>query len=137
MTGAQLTKLFAWVIGALLLLWMLAECLGGESAGDSAPDEVDREGRTLASDCRRAWEALELMGTADHGNVGAVVDEIEILAGEIADPALGETVADFGVRTEEMVDSVEPGDQAGLGEEYLLFRSSVESDLSARCAGAG
>ena len=136
MTGTQLTKLFAWVIGVLILLWLLAECLGGPDPTAPMPEDVEQENQQLVEDCRRTSEALELMGTADHENVGRVVDEIEILAAEIADPELGSMAADFGVRAEEMVDSIEPGDREAFEEDYRLFRSLTEVDLSMRCAGA-
>lgn len=136
MTGTQLTKLFAWVIGVLILLWLLAECLGGTDPTGPMPEDVEQQNQQLVDDCRRTWEALELMGTADHENVGRVVDEIEILAAEIADPELGAMAADFGVRAEEMIDSIEPGDREAFEEDYRLFRSLTEVDLSMRCAGA-
>ncbi|GAB4003627.1 hypothetical protein GCM10029992_46120 [Glycomyces albus] len=136
MTGTQLTKLFAWVIGVLILLWLLAECLGGADTGGPVPEEVEQENQQLVDDCRRTWEALELMGTADRENLGRVVDEIEILAAEIADPELGTMASEFGVRAEEMVAAVEPGDREAFEEDYRLYRSLTEVDLSMRCAGA-
>lgn len=136
MTGTQLVKVFAWAIGVLILLWLLAECLGGPDPVEQPPEEFEENNQQLASDCQRTWEALELMGSADHENIGEVIDEIEIISGEIADPELAQMTADFGVRAEEMVESVEPGDQEALDENYRLFRSLTEVDLSMRCAGA-
>lgn len=135
MAGAPLVKLFAWVIGALVLLWILVQCMGAPRHG---PGEEPEGGsaRQRAADCERAGEALALMGEADHGNVGSVVDEIEMLADEIVDGELSRMVYAFAERTEEMVAAAEEGDAAKLEDTYLLYRGLVEVDLSFKCSGA-
>lgn len=137
MTGAHLVKLFAWVIGALVLLWMLVQCMGAPQYG-TGPGERDSERDSVqrAADCGRAWDALELMGEADHGNVDAVVDEIGMLADEIVDRELSRMVYAFAERTEEMVAAAEEGDAAKLEDTYLLYRGLVEVDLSLKCSDA-
>ncbi|WP_026931391.1 hypothetical protein [Glycomyces tenuis] len=136
MTGAALVKLFAWVIGALVLLWILVQCLGGP--GDPTEPEgenTERNAEQYAEDCRNTWEALELMGEADHENVDTVVDEIDLIASEIEDPELSEMAYAFVTRTQEMVEHAEPGDTEELEDTYHLYRGLVEVDLSLRCAG--
>ncbi len=138
MTGAHLVKLFAWVIGVLVLLWALVQCMGAPRSG-TGPDggDSERESVQRAADCGRAWEALELMGEADHGNVDAVADEIGMLGDEIVDRELSLMVYAFAERTEEMVAAAEEGDAAKLEDTYLLYRGLVEVDLSIKCSDAG
>lgn len=138
MTGGLLAKLFAWVIGALVLLWILVQCMGAPDRTED-PDEEDPERDTAqyAEDCRLAWEALDLMGEADHGNVDSVADEIDTIAARIEDPQLSEMTYAFVTRTQEMVASAEPGDTEKLEDTYQLYRGLVEVDLSIKCAGTG
>lgn len=136
MSGVLLTKIFAWVIGVLVLLWLLAQCLGGPDATeDPSEQEIERDAEEYAADCAMAWEALELMGEADHETVDYVADEIETIAADISDPALSEMTYAFAARAEEMVDATEPGDEEELRENYQLYRGLVEIDLSLRCSG--
>lgn len=137
-TSVPLVKIFAWVIGALALLWILVQCMGGPDDTES-PDRRGPEGGTgqYAADCRRAREALELVGDADHENVDSVTDEIDLIASEIRDPELSEMAYAFIDRAEEMVERAEPGDTAELEDTYQLYRGLVEIDLSLRCSGAG
>jgi len=136
MTGAPLVKLFAWVIGVLVLLWILVQCMGAPRYGTGPDGGPEGESAQRAADCGRAGEALALMGEADHGNVDSVVDEIEMLADEIVDGELSRMVYAFAERTEEMVAAAEEGDAAKLEDTYLLYRGLVEVDLSLKCAGA-
>ena len=137
MTGGQLTKLFAWVIGVLSLLWLLVQCVGGPDYTEDLQDrDTDRDAEQHAEDCRRTWEALELVGEADHENVDSVVEEIDMLASQISDPALSDMAYSFVDRTEEMVAAAEPGDTEELEDTYQLYRGLVEVDLSIRC-GSG
>lgn len=132
-TGAPLVKLFAWVIGALVLLWVLVQCMGGPSLTADLDDEgADR----YAADCRRTWEALDLMGEADHENVDWVIDEIDELASQIRDQGLSAMAYAFLARTEDMIEAVEPGDDEQLEDTYQRYRGLVEVDLSLRCSGA-
>ncbi|WP_100444471.1 hypothetical protein [Glycomyces xiaoerkulensis] len=137
MTDLQLGKLFAWVIGVLSLIWLLAQCMGGPVAPpEPDPQEFDRDSQFYAEDCRRTWEALEMMGELDHENVDQVVDEIDLIASEITDPELSEMAYSFGARVQEMVAQTEPGDDEQLQESYMLFRGLVEVDLSMRCTAS-
>ncbi len=132
-TGAPLVKLFAWVIGVLLLLWVLVQCMGGPSP---TADLDDGGAEQHAADCRRTWEALDLMGEADHENVDWVVDEIDELASEIRDPGLSAMTYAFITRTEDMIAAADPGDDKQLEDTYRMYRGLVEVDLSLRCSGA-
>ncbi|MCH7230373.1 hypothetical protein L0U85_05805 [Glycomyces sp. L485] len=138
MTGVLLTKIFAWVIGVLALLWLLAECVGGpDPADDPSEQEIQRDAEQYAQDCQNTWEALALTGEADHESAEFVVDEIETIASDIEDPELSAMAYSFAGRVEDVVAGTETGDTEELQESLQLYRGLVEVDLSLRCAGTG
>ncbi|GAB3232966.1 hypothetical protein GCM10027447_29110 [Glycomyces halotolerans] len=137
MTGVQLAKIFAWTIGVLCLLWLLAQCLAGpDYATDPERDQYEQDAEQYVADCQRSWEALDLMGELDHANVDQVVDQIDIMAAEIVDPELAEMTYSFAARAEELVRYTDPGDDEQIEEDYRLFRGLVEVELSMRCTAA-
>ncbi|GAB3651321.1 hypothetical protein [Glycomyces tarimensis] len=138
MSGVQLIKIFAWVIGVLSLLWLFVQCLGGPDPTEGPSErEIEQDVEEYAEDCRRAREALELLSEVDHENVDFVTDEIDTIATDIRDPQLSQMAYSFASRAEEMVAGTEPGDTEELRENYELYRGLVEIDLSLRCAGSG
>lgn len=138
MTDLRLGKIFAWVIGVLVLLWLLAECVGA-SGPVYDPDQVDREqdAQSYAADCDRTWRALDLMGQVDAANVDDVVDEIDMLASEITDPELARLTSSFAVQAREIVDYADPEDPDAFQDDYQLYRGLIEADLTMRCTSSG
>ncbi|SDD05394.1 hypothetical protein [Glycomyces harbinensis] len=127
----RLLKLFAWTIGVLILLWMLAECLGGADEADPSRQDLDRDTEQYAADCDRAWEALDRVTEADGQNVDAVVDEIDALGTEIADQTLKSMVAGYAQEAQSIV-AAEPSGEA-LEQARFDFRDAAALDLSMRC----
>ncbi|MCD0442872.1 hypothetical protein LO763_04440 [Glycomyces sp. A-F 0318] len=130
MIDTRLLKLFAWTIGVLILLWMLAECAGGPDETDGGPD-LDRDTEQYAADCERAWEALDLVGQADGQNLDAVVDQIDALGTEITDPNLKALAASYAQEVQTLV-AAEPGGEA-LEQARAEFRDTAALDLGMRC----
>ena len=133
MTDLRLVKLFAWTIGVLVLLWMLAECLGGADETDPGYDDLDRDTQQVVADCERAWQALDLAAGAESGTVDAVVDQLDALGTEIADPDLKALTADFGRRAQAFVADAPADDQEALEDAQAAFRDDAALDLAMRC----
>jgi hypothetical protein len=133
MVDRRLVKLFAWVIGVLIVLWMLTECLGGADDADPDIQDLDRDTEQYAADCDRTWQALDLAADVDHGNVDAVLDQIDTLGTEIEDPNLKALTADFAQQAQEMVSAVQPEDADGLEDARIEFRDGAALDLAMRC----
>lgn len=131
MFETRLLKLFAWVIGVLILLWMLTECLGGTDEADPGRQDLDRDTEEFAADCDRAWEALDRVTEVDGQNVDTVVDEIEVLGTEIADPSLKSMVAGFALGAQTIVSDEPSGD--ALEQARNEFRDTAALDLAMRC----
>lgn len=130
MTDARLFKLFAWVIGVLLMLWLLAECLGGVDETDTRFEDMERDADQYAADCGRAWEALDLVGTVNGDNVAVVVDQIDSLGTAVADPDLKNLVAGYADRAQEIVVETSGEDLAGAHTE---FRDAAAVNLAMSC----
>jgi hypothetical protein len=131
MTDTRLYKLFAWVIGVLCLLWLLAECLGGVDEADPRYEELERDSDGYAADCGRAWEALDLVGTVNEDNAALVVDQIESLGTAIEDPGLKSLAAGYAARAEDLAGEESSG--AALEEARAEFRDTAAIDLSMSC----
>jgi hypothetical protein len=133
MTDLRLAKIFAWTIGVLILLWMLAECLGGADETDPGYEDLDRDTQEYAADCERAWQALDLATTADSASMDAVVDQIDTLGTEIADPNLKALTADFAERAQELAANADTEDADALADAQAAFRDDAALDLAMRC----
>ena len=133
MVDRRLVKLFAWAIGVLIALWMLAECLGGPDEADPDIQDLDRDTEQYAADCERTWQALDLAADVDHGNVDVLLDQIDTLGTEIEDPNLKALTADFAQQAQQMVAAVPPEDEDGLEEARIDFRDGAALDLATRC----
>lgn len=133
MTDLRLAKLFAWTIGVLILLWMLAECLGGPDETRPGNQDLQRESEQYAAECERAWQALDLAMGADHQNVDRVVDQIEALGTGIDDPDLKALAEGYARQAQEMVAEAPPGDEDGLAEARVEFGDAATLDLAMRC----
>ncbi len=129
MIDVRLVKLFAWVIGVLLLLWVLAECLGGVDEADPGRD-LERDTEQYAADCDRTWQALDLVGQVDRQNVDAVVDQMEALGNEIEDAELKAMTATYA---EEVQDLVAAAPSEDLEAARTRFQDSAAFDLALRC----
>ena len=133
MAELRLLKLFAWVIGVLVMLWMLTECLGGPDEADPGSPDLDRDMEQYAADCDRAWQAIDLASGADHRNVDRVVDQIDTLSTEIADPDLKTLTGEYARQAQELVSGVPESDVEGLDDARAEFRDSAALDLVMRC----
>ncbi|WP_344492779.1 hypothetical protein [Glycomyces endophyticus] len=130
MIDARLVKLFAWVIGVLMLLWLLAECLGGADEADPRNQDLDRDTEQYAADCDRAWQALDLVGEADGASVDAVVDQMATLGNEIEDPALKTLAAAYATDAQDLVAATDPDD---LDEALARYQDAAAFSLALRC----
>lgn len=130
MIDVRLVKLFAWTIGILLVLWMLAECMGGadETGGDS--EDLRRDSEQYAADCGRTWEALDLAGQAAGGDVEDVVDQMEALGNQVEDPDLKALTAVYASQVRDLAASADPEDLEGAIARY---QDSAAFDLALRC----
>lgn len=133
MTDLRLVKLFAWTIGVLVLLWMLTECLGGVDETDPGYQDLDRDTQQLAADCGRAWQALDLASTADGTSLDGVLDQLDVLVADIADPGLKALTADLAQQTQDMVANTPEGDADALAQAQAAFRDEAGLDLAMRC----
>jgi hypothetical protein len=133
MPELRLLKLFAWVIGVLILLWMLTECLGGPAGTGPGDQDLERDSEQYAADCDRAWQSLDLVAHVDHQNVDRVVDQIEALGTDIADPNLKALAAAYARETQELVTRAPPGDSEALEEARSEYREAAALDLAMRC----
>jgi hypothetical protein len=130
MVDVRLVKLFAWVIGVLVLLWMLAECLGGADEVDPGNPDFERDSEQYAADCDRTWEALDLVGQADAQSLDAVVDEMEALGNRIEDTELKAMAASYAREVQDIVAATAPED---LEAARTRFQDSAAFDLALRC----
>lgn len=130
MIDTRLLKLFAWTIGVLIVLWLLAECAGPDAPDPDLPD-LDRDTEQHAADCDRAWEALDLVAQVDGQNVDAVVDRIDALGTEIADPNLKAAAASYAQEAQSIA-AAEPSGEA-LEQSRAEFRDAAALDLAMRC----
>jgi hypothetical protein len=133
MTDLRLVKLFAWTIGVLILLWMLAECLGGVDETDPGYQDLDRDTEQFAADCEHAWRAFDLAAEADSGNLDGVLDQIDTIGTEIADPNLKALTSGFALQAQQMVANAPEGDEDALQEAQAAFRDDASLDLAMRC----
>jgi hypothetical protein len=130
MIDVRLVKLFAWVIGVLLMLWMLTECLGGADEADPDTPDLERETEQYAADCDRTWQALELVGQADAQSVHTVVDQMETLGNQIEDAELKAMTASYAEEVQDLVAATDPEDLDAAREQY---QDAAAFDLSLRC----
>ncbi|SDK80543.1 hypothetical protein SAMN05216298_1440 [Glycomyces sambucus] len=130
MIDVRLVKLFAWVIGVLMLLWLLAECLGGVDEADPRNQDLDRDTEQYAADCDRAWQVLDLVGGADGASIDAVVDEMAVLGNEIEDPALKTLAESYSLDVQDLVAATAPED---LDEARSQYQDSAAFNLALRC----
>lgn len=130
MIDVRLVKLFAWVIGVLLLLWMLAECLGGVDEADPDLPDPGRDTQQYAADCDRTWDALDLVGQADAQSVDAVVDQIVALGNQIEDAELKAMTASYAEGVQDLVAATAPED---LDAARSRFQDAAAFDLALRC----
>lgn len=133
MAELRLLKLFAWTIGVLIAMWMLTECLGGPNETDPSRPDLERDTEQYVADCDRAWQALDLLADADHQNVDRVVDQIDALGTDIADPNLKALAARYAGQAQDLVASVPDGDTDALDEARKEFRDAASLDLAMRC----
>lgn len=131
MIDARLVKLFAWAIGVLIMLWMLTECLGGADETDPGYQDIDRDTQQYAADCEHAWQALDLAASADEATVDGVVDRVDALATEIADPNLKAIATGYAESAQNLVANAD--DDAALVDAESEFRDDAALDLSMRC----
>jgi len=131
MIDVRLVKLFAWTIGVLIMLWMLAECLGGADETDPGYQDIDRDTDQYAADCEHAWQALDLAASADEATVDGVVDRIDSLSTQIADPNLKSITAGYAESAQDLVAGAE--DDAALVDAETEFRDDAALDLAMRC----
>ncbi|MFB9662477.1 hypothetical protein ACFQS3_23850 [Glycomyces mayteni] len=129
MIDVRLVKVFAWTIGVLLVLWMLAECAGGADGTDTDGD-LQRDADRYAADCGRTWQALDAAGGAAGGDVESVVDEMEALGNEIEDPDLKALTAVYVERVQDLAATAAPEDLEGAIAQY---QDSAAFDLALRC----
>jgi hypothetical protein len=133
MIDVRLVKLFAWTIGVLIMLWMLTECLGGTDATDPGYQDFNRDTQQYAADCERAWQALDLATGADEANVDGVLDQLDALGTQIADPNLKALTAGYAERAQDMVADADPDNDAALEDAQGAFRNDAALDLAMRC----
>ncbi|MDN3242726.1 hypothetical protein [Glycomyces tritici] len=133
MTDLRLVKLFAWTIGVLILLWMLAECLGGADETDPGYQDLERDTEQIVADCEHAWQAFDLAADADSGNLDGVLDQLDAIGTGIADPNLKALTADYALQVQDMVANVPEGDAEALEEAQAAFRDEASLDLAMRC----
>jgi len=131
MIDTRLLKIFAWTIGVLILLWMLAECLGGTDEADPRNQDLDQDTGQYEADCDRAWQALDLVGQADERNVDSVVDQIDALGTEIVDSNLKALAATYAEEAQAIVAAEPSGD--ALEDAHVEFRDTAALDLAMRC----
>ncbi|MEU6250797.1 hypothetical protein [Glycomyces sp. NPDC047010] len=129
MIDVRLVKVFAWTIGVLLVLWMLAECAGGIDETDTDGD-LQRDAEQYAADCGRTWQALDAAGEVAGGDVESVVDRMEAFGNEIEDPDLKALTAVYTERVQDLAATVDPADLAG---EIAQYQDSAAFDLALRC----
>ncbi|MEU5875203.1 hypothetical protein AB0A73_27030 [Glycomyces sp. NPDC047369] len=129
MIDVRLVKVFAWTIGVLLVLWLLAECAGGADGTDDNED-LQRDAEQYAADCGRTWQALDLAGQAAGGDVESVVDQMEALGNEIEDPDLKSLTAVYASQVQDLAATADPEDLEGAIAQY---QDSAAFDLALRC----
>lgn len=130
MIDVRLVKLFAWTIGILLVLWMLAECMGGADEADEDNEDLQRDSEQYAADCDRAWQALDLASEAAGGDVETVVDQMEALGNEIEDPDLKSLTAVYASQVQDLAAGTAPEELEGAIAQY---QDSAAFDLALRC----
>jgi hypothetical protein len=130
MIDVRLVKLFAWVIGVLMLLWLLAECLGGTDEADPRNQDPDRDTEQYAADCDRTWQTLDLVGEADAANLDSVLDQMEALGNEIEDPGLKTLAAAYALDVQDLVAATAPGE---LDDARAQYQDSASFNLALRC----
>lgn len=133
MPELRLAKIFAWTIGVLILLWMLAECLGGPDMTSPGRQDLERDTEQYAADCERTWQALDLAAAADPQNLDRVLDRIDALGTDIADPNLKALTAEYARLAQEIVSRAPAGDADALDEARTGFRDAAALDLAMRC----
>lgn len=131
MTNTLLFKIFAWTIGVLVLLWMLAECLGGVDPADPGDLETGRTTDQYRTDCAHTWEALELASGADVDTLDSVLDRLDALDAQIADGDLKARAVGYGNQAESILTSIQ--DEGERAEALMEFRQSEGFDLSLQC----
>lgn len=133
MPELRLVKIFAWTIGVLIVLWMLAECLGGVDEADPGNQDLERDTEQYAADCERTWTALELAVGADQESLDPVLDQLDAIGTDIEDPNLKALTAGFAQQAQEMVADADPADADALEASQAEFRNDAALDLSMRC----